>query len=33
MAPYSMDLRIRVLRDWDAGMKAGAVAGKYASMV
>lgn len=29
MAPYSMDLRIRVLRDWDAGMKAEAVAAKY----
>lgn len=30
MAPYSMDLRIRVLRDWDAGMDADAVAAKYA---
>ena len=29
MAPYSMDLRIRVLRDWDAGMKADDVAAKY----
>ena len=29
MAPYSMDLRIRVLRDWDAGMKVDAVAEKY----
>jgi transposase len=29
MAPYSMDLRTRVLRDWDAGMKADAVAVKY----
>jgi transposase len=29
MAPYSMDLRTRVLRDWDAGMKAEAVAEKY----
>ena len=28
MAPYSMDLRTR-LRDWDAGMKAEAVAEKY----
>lgn len=29
MAPYSMDLRIRVLRDWDAGMRAEEVAAKY----
>jgi transposase len=29
MAPYSMDLRTRVLRDWDAGMKADDVAAKY----
>ena len=29
MAPYSMDLRTRVLRDWDAGMEADAVAAKY----
>jgi transposase len=29
MAPYSMDLRSRVLRDWDAGMKADDVAAKY----
>jgi len=29
MAPYSMDLRTRVLRDWDAGMKAEAIAEKY----
>jgi len=29
MAPYSMDLRTRVLRDWDAGMDADAVATKY----
>lgn len=29
MAPYSMDLRTRVWRDWDAGMKAEAVAEKY----
>jgi transposase len=29
MAPYSMDLRTRVLRDWDAGMDAEAVAAKY----
>ena len=29
MAPYSMDLRTRVLRDWDAGMKADAIAEKY----
>jgi transposase len=29
MAPYSMDLRVRVLRDWDAGMKAEDVAAKY----
>ena len=29
MVPYSMDLRIRVLRDWDAGMKAEDVAAKY----
>ena len=28
MAPYSMDLRTRVLRDWDAGMKADAVGEK-----
>jgi len=30
MAPYSMDLRTRVLRDWDAGLKAEAIAEKYA---
>lgn len=29
MAPYSMDLRTRVMRDWDAGMKAEAIADKY----
>lgn len=29
MAPYSMDLRMRVMRDWDAGMVADAVAAKY----
>lgn len=29
MAPYSMDLRTRVLRDWDAGMRAEEVAAKY----
>ena len=29
MAAYSMDLGTRVLRDWDAGMKADAVAEKY----
>ena len=29
MAPYSMDLRKRVLRAWDAGMDAEAVAAKY----
>lgn len=29
MAPYSMDLRERVIRDWDAGMKADAIADKY----
>ena len=29
MAPYSMDLRTRVLRDWDAGMPAEEVAAKY----
>ena len=29
MAPYSMDLRSRVLRDWDAGMRADDVAAKY----
>ena len=29
MAPYSRDLRTRVLRDWDAGMKADAIAAKY----
>jgi transposase len=29
MVPYSMDLRTRVLRDWDAGMKADDVAAKY----
>ena len=29
MAPYSMDLRTRVLRDWDAGMRAEDVAAKY----
>jgi transposase len=30
MAPYSMDLRTRVLRDSDAGMPSTAVAAKYA---
>ena len=29
MAAYSMDLRTRVLADWDAGMKADDVAAKY----
>jgi transposase len=29
MAPYSMDLRARVLRAWDAGMDAESVAAKY----
>lgn len=29
MAAYSMDLRTRVLADWDAGMKAQDVAAKY----
>jgi transposase len=29
MAAYSMDLRTRVLMDWDAGMKADEVAAKY----
>ena len=29
MAPYSMDLRTRVIRDWDAGLKAEAIAEKY----
>jgi transposase len=29
MAPYSMDLRTRVLRDWDTGMRAEDVAAKY----
>ena len=29
MAAYSMDLRTRVLKDWDTGMKADAVAEKY----
>lgn len=29
MAAYSMDLRTRVLADWDAGMKAQEVAAKY----
>lgn len=29
MAAYSMDLRTRVLEDWDTGMKADAVAAKY----
>lgn len=29
MAPYSMDLRTRVLRDWDGGMRAEDVAAKY----
>jgi len=29
MAAYSMDLRTRVLQDWDAGIKADAVAEKY----
>ena len=29
MAPYSMDLRKRVARAWDAGWDADTVAGKY----
>ena len=29
MAAYSMDLRTRVLADWDAGLKADVVAAKY----
>lgn len=29
MAAYSMDLRTRVLADWDEGLKAEAVAAKY----
>jgi hypothetical protein len=29
MAPYSIDLRKRVLRAWDAGMDADSVAAKY----
>jgi transposase len=29
MAAYSMDLRTRVLDDWDAGLKADEVAAKY----
>ena len=29
MAPYSMDLRTRVARAWDAGVDAETVAGKY----
>src|SRR5258706_2704943 len=29
MAPYSMDLRKRVAREWDAGLDADAVAAKY----
>jgi transposase len=29
MAAYSLDLRTRVLADWDAGMKAEEVAAKY----
>ena len=29
MAAYSMDLRTRVLEDWDTGMKAEVVAAKY----
>ena len=29
MGAYSMDLRTRVLADWDAGMKAEAIAAKY----
>jgi transposase len=29
MGAYSMDLRTRVLADWDAGLKAEAVAAKY----
>lgn len=29
MAPYSMDLRKRVLRAWDGGLRADAVAEKY----
>jgi transposase len=29
MAAYSLDLRTRVLEDWDAGLKAEAVAAKY----
>jgi hypothetical protein len=31
MAPYSMDLRTRVLRDSDAGVPSKEVAAKYAS--
>lgn len=30
MAPYSMDLRKRVVRAWDSGMDAESVAAKYA---
>ena len=29
MAPYSMDLRQRVARAWDAGLHADTIAGKY----
>jgi len=29
MAAYSMDLRLRVLQDWDAQMRAEAIAAKY----
>ena len=29
MAAYSLDLRTRVLADWDAGLKAEDVAAKY----
>ena len=29
MAAYSLDLRTRVLADWDAGMKAEEVAARY----
>lgn len=29
MAPYSMDLRQRVARAWDAGLAAEAIAGRY----
>jgi hypothetical protein len=33
MAPYSMDLRKRVLRAWDAGLDAEGVAAKYEELV